>query len=111
MSKFRDYQSKIIEEVVTKFREAGAVSKESAMSLEELKLFPKQNPEHKIGLHYLKGMWYVRKVKNSFYLDQNALLNPAKTFLRKIGILFAITFPLMVLIVAIIAILVEYNII
>jgi hypothetical protein len=111
MSNFKAYQSQIIEEVVSKFREAGALSKETAMSLDDLNLFPRQNPEHKIGLHYLKGMRYVRKVKNSFYLDQDALSNPTKTLLRRFVVLFFILFSVMMLTLAIIVFLHEYSII
>lgn len=101
----------IIEEIIVKFRENNAVSKETSKSLAELGIFPQEQPEHKLGLKYLKGLWQIRKYKGNFYLDENAIKHPLKALFKKFLFTFSIMFPLMIIIFALMAVLIEFKII
>jgi hydrogenase maturation factor HypF (carbamoyltransferase family) len=107
MGSFSEFQTKISGEVMSKFRQAGALSKDTARSLSDIGIFPKENPEHRLGFSYLKSMWYVRKYSNDYYLDEKAVSNPVKTYLKKVAYVFCITFPILLVLSALMVMLLE----
>jgi hypothetical protein len=101
--------SELCEEIATKFIENGALTPETAKTLEELSI---------IGVYYqqavksMKSRWLVKRVnKTRYYLDEKAWAHPNKAFTKKFLFLFAIIFPAMLILVLVMVLLSEYGII
>lgn len=101
----------LIDDVLLKFREADALSKETSKSLSEIGLDTASNREHKYALKYLKSIWYIRKYKGLYYLDENAISNPGKTSLKRTIAITSIIMVVVFLLFGILILLDELNLV
>lgn len=109
MNFMNDFIDPFVEDITLMFRESRALTKETSKSLEKIGLYLNNNPNHKLAFNYLKGMWYIRKYKGNFYLDEYALEHPSKTYFKRFLYVFTIVFPVMILLLSLIVIAMELK--
>jgi len=94
-----EYGRELYTDVVEKFRNAGALSKETAVDYTKIGICPETRKEDKEALTYLKVMNIVKKYKKNHYLDEKALENPNKAYFKKVLMNFVVCAPIILVLV------------
>lgn len=94
-----EFGRELYTDVVEKFRNAGALSKETAVDYTKIGICPETRKGDKEALTYLKVMNIVKKYKKNHYLDEKALENPNKAYFKKVMMNFAVCSPIILVLV------------
>jgi hypothetical protein len=94
-----EYGRELYADVVEKFRNAGALSKETAVDYTKIGICPETRKEDKNALNYLQVMNIVKRYKKKHYLDEKALENPNRAYFKKVLMNFAVCAPIILILV------------
>lgn len=100
-----EYGRELYTDVVEKFRNAGALSKETAVDYTKIGVCPETQKKDKEAITYLLVMNVVKKYKKKYYLDEKALQNPNLAYFKKIMMNLAVCAPIILVLVIVIFIL------
>lgn len=89
-------------DVVEKFRNSGALSKETAVDYTMIGVCPETRKEDKEAITYLLVMNIVKRYKKKFYLDEKALENPNLAYFKKVMKNLAVCAPIILVLVVVI---------
>lgn len=94
-----EYGRELYTDVVEKFRNAGALSKETAVDYTKIGVCPETRAKDKEAITYLKIMNIVKKYKKKHYLDEKALENPKLAYFKKVMMNFVVCAPIILVLV------------
>ena len=94
-----EYGRELYTDVVEKFRNAGALSKETAVDHTKIGICPETREKDKEAMTYLRVMNVVKRYKKKHYLDEKALENPQKAYFKKIMMNLAVCSPIILVLV------------
>ena len=89
-------------DVVEKFRNAGALSKETAVDYTMIGVCPETRKADKEAITYLLVMNIVKRYKKKFYLDEKALEKPNLAYFKKVMKNLAVCAPIILVLVVVI---------
>ena len=96
-----EYGRELYTDVVEKFRNAGALSKETAVDYTKIGVCPETRKSDKEAITYLKTMNIVKKYKKNHYLDEYALEKPNLAYFKKVMMNFAVCSPIILVLVVV----------
>lgn len=94
-----EYGREMYTDVVEKFRNSGALSKETAVDYTKIGICPETRKADKDALNYLQVMNIVKRYKKKHYLDEWALENPNRAYFKKILMNLAVCAPIILALV------------
>lgn len=94
-----EYGREMYTDVVEKFRNAGALSKETAVDYTMIGVCPETRAADKEAITYLIVMNIVKRYKKKFYLDEKALENPNLAYFKKVMRNLAVCAPIIIVLV------------
>lgn len=96
-----EYGREMYTDVVEKFRNAGALSKETAVDYTTIGIRTETRKEDKEAMTYLQVMNIVKRYKKKYYLDEWALENPNRAYFKKVLKNFLVCSPIILVLVVI----------
>lgn len=96
-----EYGREMYADVVEKFRNAGALSKETAVDYTKIGVCPETRKADKEAITYLKVMNIVKMYKKKHYLDEDALEKPNLAYFKKVMKNLAVCAPIILALVLI----------
>ena len=94
-----EFGNEMYTEVVNKFINAGATSKETAVDYTKIGVCPETRKADKEALTYLRIMNIVKHYRKKYYLDEKALEKPNVAYFKKILMQIGICFPIILVLV------------